>query len=371
MAQMLSKRVAGGPDRAFRAIDTNQNGYIEASELKAALVNADARKPLPTDQEVKDMLRSVDKDKDGRLNPEEFARLCAREPMTLTGARGTAVDDMSVERLVHREAEAPGVRKLKCERCNISFGSARGPTTSSNSDYSSFLVPRAPQSARPQSLLSNARNFFIGESPSTFEVTSQEHRPLVRDPNPRVWRRNEKTKSSVWQHDQTATPWNTSAREAFRPAPPGREQLDRGEMNKKHRRANWTTGHEATTYQTTTQLYGQGTGSHSRSVDAAKNRTALQQSSLVLGHDHQWNTTNRDDFSLPPLPQTSPRTAQEPGLKRSAIVFGDSPREYKTTVRGAFKTHRFVNGQSMTSEEAAEVAYDSSPRHQRLRPRPF
>eukprot|EP01062_Namystynia_karyoxenos_P055760 TRINITY_DN46803_c0_g1_i1.p1 TRINITY_DN46803_c0_g1~~TRINITY_DN46803_c0_g1_i1.p1 ORF type:complete len:400 (+),score=133.52 TRINITY_DN46803_c0_g1_i1:87-1202(+) len=358
-AQALTKRPVKPDDLAFRAIDTNGNGYIEAAELRAALMHADSRRAVPTEAEVTDMLRSLDKDGDGRLDRHEFQELCKREAMTVHGQRGSALDDMTVQRLAELSEDRDSL-KLRYGKVNLCLGTDRVALSSTKDDYGKHFLPKPPGSARDLARMHLKENYLTGVSPREFDTTSGAHSHLVPDPNPRVWKRSEKTKSSVWQHDGSDAPWSSSARLAYRPAPP--QQLRQGTDPLRHRGASWRAGDSGHDWQTTAGSYGSNAAGHKVGDELARNRAALQQSSLVFGNAHTWQTTNRDNFALPAL---SPRCVADDRNKRVAVFFGGCPRDYKTTNRGAFKGHRFVTRRSMSETERAEIAYDLSPRSTR------
>src|SRR3990167_3637601 len=56
-------------DTIFKMIDDDGGGSLEESELKGALEKLG--EPL-TDEEIKDMIKEIDLDGDGAVNPEEF-----------------------------------------------------------------------------------------------------------------------------------------------------------------------------------------------------------------------------------------------------------------------------------------------------------
>ncbi|MBA0555366.1 hypothetical protein Golob_025549, partial [Gossypium lobatum] len=63
--------------QAFNHFDKNQSGYIEFEELKETLMQDD---PGPNNEQlIKDIMKDVDKDKDGRISYQEF------KAMMLTG----------------------------------------------------------------------------------------------------------------------------------------------------------------------------------------------------------------------------------------------------------------------------------------------
>lgn len=79
----LLKAIAGSPNlvayRAkvlFKEFDTNHDGEIERSELKAALVAMfqSLNLPLPSESAVESVLMNFDSDHSGRLNEEQFAK---------------------------------------------------------------------------------------------------------------------------------------------------------------------------------------------------------------------------------------------------------------------------------------------------------
>lgn len=79
----LKKRVLDesvfGPmvDKTFQDADLNNNGVIEKSELATLLKTIYGTFGLdgPTDEEVKDELKRLDQNCDGKINKEEFRTL--------------------------------------------------------------------------------------------------------------------------------------------------------------------------------------------------------------------------------------------------------------------------------------------------------
>lgn len=55
--------------KAFKYFDKDGNGYIEMEELMEALADDELG---PNEQVVKDIIRDVDTDKDGRISYQEF-----------------------------------------------------------------------------------------------------------------------------------------------------------------------------------------------------------------------------------------------------------------------------------------------------------
>lgn len=64
---------------AFRSFDLDKNNYVGAAEIRHVLLNIGER---PTDEEVDEMIRMVDKNGDGQVGFEEFYRMVTggREP---------------------------------------------------------------------------------------------------------------------------------------------------------------------------------------------------------------------------------------------------------------------------------------------------
>lgn len=62
---------------AFKLFDEDNSGFVDVAELTYALTNLGGRPMLP--EEVEQMLKGADTDKDGQLNYEEFAKAMASE----------------------------------------------------------------------------------------------------------------------------------------------------------------------------------------------------------------------------------------------------------------------------------------------------
>merc|ERR1712096_318796 len=63
--------------KAFEGVDEDGSGFIEEKELKIVMtqVATDLGIPEPSDDEVKDVLKELDTNKDGKISEEEFAVL--------------------------------------------------------------------------------------------------------------------------------------------------------------------------------------------------------------------------------------------------------------------------------------------------------
>ncbi|XP_022898936.1 calmodulin-6-like isoform X2 [Olea europaea var. sylvestris] len=57
---------------AFRVFDKDQNGYISAAELRNVMTNLGEKL---ADEEVDEMIREADVDRDGQINYEEFVKI--------------------------------------------------------------------------------------------------------------------------------------------------------------------------------------------------------------------------------------------------------------------------------------------------------
>ena len=59
---------------AFESVDTDGSGYIEEAELKVVMssVARDINMPQPTEQDVSEVLRELDSNRDGKVSQEEF-----------------------------------------------------------------------------------------------------------------------------------------------------------------------------------------------------------------------------------------------------------------------------------------------------------
>lgn len=70
---------------AFRAFDLDKNNYVGAAEIRHVLITIGER---PTDEEVDEMIRMVDKNGDGQVAFDEFFRMVTggRDPSTGLGA---------------------------------------------------------------------------------------------------------------------------------------------------------------------------------------------------------------------------------------------------------------------------------------------
>ena len=59
---------------AFNAVDTDGSGFIDEPELKIVMtgVARDIGMPEPSDSDVREVLRELDSNKDGRISVDEF-----------------------------------------------------------------------------------------------------------------------------------------------------------------------------------------------------------------------------------------------------------------------------------------------------------
>lgn len=59
---------------AFKSVDTNNSGLIEASELESLMkqISKDMGIPQPSKSDVDDVLKQLDKDKNGKIDYNEF-----------------------------------------------------------------------------------------------------------------------------------------------------------------------------------------------------------------------------------------------------------------------------------------------------------
>lgn len=59
---------------AFESVDTDGSGYIEEAELKVVMTSVarDISMPEPTEQDVAEVLRELDSNRDGKVSQEEF-----------------------------------------------------------------------------------------------------------------------------------------------------------------------------------------------------------------------------------------------------------------------------------------------------------
>lgn len=315
------------------------------------------------------MLRSVDQNADGRLNRREFEALVRREPMTLHGAKGSAVDDMSVVRIVPLD-EAQGSTKLQRERVQVQLGSEPpAPLRSMKQDYCPHPPTSPPRRRGGEAQQAQGRCHYYTGPPGVrhVETSNSAHGAKERIPNPRVWARDEKTKSSVWQSDgetDAKSTWQSSTRQFYRPTPPcapSEMVRQRTETKNNNRRANWSAGTDAVEWKTTGADYGGTKGDGGGALaERRRNAAALRQSSVGFGSGGSWQTTARSDF-LPPLSARGGAEASH-ACKAQSVFFGGAAPEYKTTARGAFKAHRFVSPQKMTDAERQMVTHDISPR---------
>jgi Ca2+-binding EF-hand superfamily protein len=62
--------------RAFEVVDTNSDGYIDLLELEAMMIRLGS---APTPDEVRELMRTVDMDGDGRINLAEFSKYYLRQ----------------------------------------------------------------------------------------------------------------------------------------------------------------------------------------------------------------------------------------------------------------------------------------------------
>mmetsp|Transcript_23502 Transcript_23502/g.44658 ORF Transcript_23502/g.44658 Transcript_23502/m.44658 type:complete len:520 (-) Transcript_23502:100-1659(-) len=82
---------------AFRSFDLDKNNYVGAAEIRHVLLNIGER---PTDEEVDEMIRMVDKNGDGQVAFDEFYRMVTggREPPAglRAAARHSVIGDTSI-----------------------------------------------------------------------------------------------------------------------------------------------------------------------------------------------------------------------------------------------------------------------------------
>ena len=59
---------------AFESVDTDGSGYIEEAELKVVMTSVarDISMTEPTEQDVAEVLRELDSNRDGKVSQEEF-----------------------------------------------------------------------------------------------------------------------------------------------------------------------------------------------------------------------------------------------------------------------------------------------------------
>merc|ERR1712086_359432 len=78
---LMAKKMAGGDDEAelleaFKVFDKDGNSTIEASELKTVMENLGEKL---TDEEIEEMMKEADIDKDGKINFEEFKAMMQKQ----------------------------------------------------------------------------------------------------------------------------------------------------------------------------------------------------------------------------------------------------------------------------------------------------
>ncbi|KAM5556195.1 calmodulin [Rosa sericea] len=74
---LMAKKIKGTDSdeqlkEAFRVFDKDQNGFISAAELRHVLTNLGEKL---TDEELGEMVREADLDRDGQINYEEFVKV--------------------------------------------------------------------------------------------------------------------------------------------------------------------------------------------------------------------------------------------------------------------------------------------------------
>lgn len=59
---------------AFESVDADGSGYIEEAELKVVMTSVarDINMPEPTEQDVSEVLRELDSNRDGKVSQDEF-----------------------------------------------------------------------------------------------------------------------------------------------------------------------------------------------------------------------------------------------------------------------------------------------------------
>lgn len=59
---------------AFQSVDTDGSGYIEEQELKIVMsgVARDIGMPEPSDSDVREVMRELDQNSDGKISQDEF-----------------------------------------------------------------------------------------------------------------------------------------------------------------------------------------------------------------------------------------------------------------------------------------------------------
>lgn len=75
--ELMAKKIKGTDSdeqlkEAFRVFDKDQNGFISAAELRHVLTNLGEKL---TDEEIGEMVREADLDRDGQINYDEFVKV--------------------------------------------------------------------------------------------------------------------------------------------------------------------------------------------------------------------------------------------------------------------------------------------------------